>query len=330
MAIFSYLLNRYRCLPILLLVTAPVQAHEVRPAYLEVSEESTGDYAMLWKVPAKANMRMGLYLQLPSQCQQVGLPDKRIEDGAYLERSRLHCAAGLEGKVIRISGLESTLTDALVRYVRQDGSVQVIRVLPQSPVFTLQTSPSVWATMGTYLQLGMEHILTGFDHLLFVFALMILVKNRRRLITTISAFTLAHSITLVTTTLGWFTLSQKPIEVIIVLSIVFLACEIMRSSRSQPGITSRSPWLIAFCFGLLHGFGFAGALMEIGLPQTDMPIAILMFNLGVEIGQLIFIVCATLLMWLLCKITAVNMRRGEMLLSYMIGSCGTFWLFEMM
>ncbi len=326
-AFFSFLLNRCSCLLMLLSLSAAVQAHEVRPAYLEISEEAGRHYAMLWKVPAKANRRMGLYLQIPEQCRQLGTPDKRIEGGAYLERLRLHCASGLEGEVMRIRGLESTLTDALVRYVRQDDSVQVIRVMPQSPGFTLQASPSAWATISTYLRFGIEHILNGIDHLLFVLALMILVKKWRRLVATITAFTLSHSITLVSSTLGLLKLPQAPVEAIIALSIAFVACEIIHGHRDQPGINTRWTWVVAFSFGLLHGFGFAGALTEIGLPQTDLPLALLMFNIGVEIGQLFFFFCVTLLMLLIRSMVAIDFRRGEVITSYIIGSCATYWLY---
>ena len=179
-----------------------------------------------------------------------------------------------------------TRIDVLVRLERADGSVQLGRVLPFDPRFVVTASPGAYEVAQTYTVLGIEHILAGFDHLLFVLALVILVKGVRRLIATVTAFTVAHSLTLVAATLGWLHVSGPPVEAAIALSIVFVAGEIIRARQCKPGLTQRYPWVVAFTFGLLHGLGFAGALVEVGLPQLSIPVALLFFNVGVEIGQL--------------------------------------------
>jgi hydrogenase/urease accessory protein HupE len=196
---------------------------------------------------------------------------------------------GLTGKAIEFPNLAATRIDVLVRVERSDGTSQVGRVLPLAPSFVVTASPGAFEVAQTYTVLGIEHILAGLDHLLFVLALLLLVQGTRRLIATITAFTVAHSLTLFAATLGWLNLPSPPVEAVIALSIVFLAGEIVHARQGRPGLTQRRPWIVAFSFGLLHGLGFAGALAEVGLPPLSIPTALLFFNVGVEIGQLIFI-----------------------------------------
>jgi hydrogenase/urease accessory protein HupE len=177
----------------------------------------------------------------------------------------------------------------LVRFDFADGKQESRRLTPNNPEFVVPATPQPWAVARTYLVLGFEHIVSGFDHLLFVLALVLLVRGMRRTIETITAFTVAHSLTLAAATLGWVRLSGPPIEATIALSIVFIAAEIRRSQKGERGWTERHPWVVAFSFGLLHGFGFAGALLELGLPQKSIPLALLLFNVGVELGQLAFV-----------------------------------------
>ncbi|MEJ2180131.1 MAG: HupE/UreJ family protein, partial [Gammaproteobacteria bacterium] len=176
--------------------------------------------------------------------------------------------------------------------------------------------------------LGVEHILLGIDHLLFVFALLLIVTGVRRLVWTITAFTIAHSITLAGATLGYVHVAQQPVEAIIALSILFLATEIIHSRRGRPGYAERWPWMVAFIFGLLHGFGFAGALAEVGLPQQAIPLALVFFNVGVELGQLLFVAIVLLLGWMIHRIKVFPLRPAEMVTTYVIGSVAAFWMIE--
>ncbi len=321
-----------RLLLLLLLVvlaTAPAAfAHEVRPAYLELTQRDIETFDVLWKVPARGDRRLGLYLRLPESAEILRGPSGTFADASSLERSTLRHARALVGETIEVDGLASTLTDVLVRIQRLDGSTQVTRLLPESPSFTVEASPSAWQVSRTYLVLGIEHILEGFDHLLFVFALLLLVRGWRRLVATITAFTLAHSITLALATLGVVQLPGPPVEATIALSIVFVAAEILRARQGEVGLAERWPWTVAFAFGLLHGLGFAGALREIGLPEQSIPLALLFFNLGVEAGQLLFI-GAVGAAWALLRSTALRLPRvAETALPYAIGSLAAYWVIE--
>lgn len=274
----------------LLLVALPAMAHEARPAYLQLQQVDANTYDVLWKVPGLGeDQRLKLDVVFPADAARVGPVRQFFDRNAFVQRWRVQREGGLQGSLIHIEGLQSTLTDVLVRVERLDGSSQTFRVQPAEPAFTIEATPSHWQVARTYLSLGVEHILLGIDHLLFVLALVILVKGSRRLFWTITAFTLAHSITLAAATLGWVNVPAAPVEASIALSIVFLASEIMHARAGRPGLTYRQPWIVAFMFGLLHGLGFAGALSEVGLPENAIPTALLFFNLGVEIGQLIFI-----------------------------------------
>ena len=321
-----------RLLPLLLLLalaSAPASfAHEVRPAYLELTQTDAETFDVLWKVPARGDRRLGLYLRLPKSAEILAGPSGRFADASYLERSTLRHSRALVGETIEIDGLASTLTDVLVRVQRLDGSTQVTRLLPESPSFTVEASPSGWQVSRTYLMLGIEHILEGVDHLLFVFALLLLVREWRRLVATITAFTLAHSITLALATLGVVQLPGPPVEATIALSIVFVAAEILRARRGEVGLAERWPWTVAFAFGLLHGLGFAGALREIGLPEQSIPLALLFFNVGVEAGQLLFI-AAVGSAWTVLRSTGLRAPRvAETALPYAIGSLAAFWVIE--
>src|SRR6478609_3898762 len=243
-------------------------AHEVRPAYLELRQTGTETYDVLWKVPARGdNMRLGIYVEFPSGTTNVTTPRTLFANDASTERWIVKRAGGLTGDKICITGLAATMTDVLVRIENLDGTTQVTRVTPSSPSFVVVAAPSALDVTRTYLLLGAEHILFGVDHLLFVLALLILVKGWRKLVGTITAFTVAHSITLAAATLGFLHVPSKPVEATIALSIVFVACEIVHRRQGRAGLTETWPWLIAFSFGLLHGFGFAGALREVGLPH---------------------------------------------------------------
>jgi hydrogenase/urease accessory protein HupE len=271
------------------LLVAPASAHEMRPAYLDVRETKADEFAVLWKVPALGDMRLGLYLQLPETCKPKAEPVRSIEGNAYRERSIIFCDGGLRGRPIAIDGLRATVTDALARIEYRDGSVEIARLRPDAPSFVAAGPQSQWEVARTYFLFGVDHILSGLDHLLFVFALVLLIRDRWMLAKTITAFTLAHSITLAGASLGYFSLPQRPVEATIALSIAFVASELIKQRPGERRLSESYPWVVAFAFGLLHGFGFASALKETGLPQSDVPLALLTFNLGVEAGQLLFV-----------------------------------------
>ncbi|MEH2624483.1 hydrogenase/urease accessory protein HupE [Bradyrhizobium sp. AZCC 1719] len=237
---------------------------------------------------------------------------------------------GLAGTRIEIVGLQATITDALVRVQMLDGTYSTTLVRPSKPWIEIATSRSSLEVATTYLMHGVEHILLGYDHLLFVLALILIVRRGRVLLITVTAFTVAHSITLSLATLGVVHIPGPPVEATIALSILLLACEIIRSDRGQASLTAQWPWLVAFSFGLLHGFGFAGALTEIGLPQGDIPLALLAFNVGVEAGQLVFI--AAVLGALRCakwiRLPAFLERHARPVTTYAIGIMAAYWFTE--
>jgi hydrogenase/urease accessory protein HupE len=321
-----------RALFILLLgVAAPLllSAHEVRPAYLELRETAPGAYEVMWKVPARGDtMRLALHARFPADARRVGEPRAMFHNNAHVERWRIERAGGLAGQTITIEGLVSTKVDALVRVTDHDGITQTMRATPAAPSVVITATASSWQVSGTYLVLGFEHILLGIDHLLFVLALVLLVKGWKRLIATITAFTIAHSFTLALATLGIVHVPGPPVEACIALSIVFVAVEIIRSHRGSPGVTERAPWLVALVFGLLHGLGFAGALSEVGLPQHAIPLALLFFNIGVELGQVVFVLAVLALAEAFRRLPVRGPMWGWRITPYAIGSVAMYWVIE--
>ncbi len=313
---------------LVLWITGPVHAHEVRPGYLELREIAPATFAVLWKLPMRGGARLKLDPQLPDNCRQNSPPSSQDAAGAVIKRWSLACDGELNGSVITIDGLAQTLTDVLVRIEWRDGSVHTQRLTPGKPSFEVTGAASVWQIASTYLGLGVEHILLGIDHLLFVLALLIVVQAWRTLVTTITAFTLAHSITLAAATLGYVHAPQQPVEAVIALSILFLATEIMHTRQGRPGLAQRRPWLIAFVFGLLHGFGFAGALAEVGLPEQAIPLALLFFNIGVEVGQLLFVAAAVALYRMWVRLEVRPIRWAQTLPVYAIGGIAAYWTIE--
>jgi hydrogenase/urease accessory protein HupE len=303
-------------------------AHELRPAYLDLREVEPDRFDAMWKVPARGDMRLALYVALPGNCTPVSDPTRQIAGNAYIERWSVLCPGGLEGGFLSINGLKGTFTDALVRIAYVNGTTEVARLTPDAPGFRVAGAQTALQIARTYFVLGVEHILAGMDHLLFVLALMLLIRDGRMLVKTITAFTIAHSLTLAGSALGWVSLPQAPVEAVIALSIAFVASELLKAKPGERRLSEAYPWLIAFAFGLLHGFGFAGALKEIGLPQTDVPLALLTFNLGVEAGQLLFVG----VVFAACGIGATVVRPVTAPLrtvaAYGIGTLATVWFIE--
>jgi hypothetical protein len=323
-------MKRALLLSLLLVALAPgLFAHEVRPAYLEVRQTGPETYAVLWKVPGQGqDLRLGIYVEFPAGCTNVSEPRSSMVNNAFTERWSVTCAGGLTGGTIRIAGLSATTTDVLVRLERLDGSMQVARLTPSVPSFVVAAAPRAWDVVRTYSVLGVEHILTGIDHLLFVLALLLITRGGWRLVKTVTAFTLSHSLTLSAATLGLVHVPQAPVEAVIALSIVFVAAEILRQYHGQETITARAPWVVAFSFGLMHGLGFAGGLSDAGLPAGHIPTALLFFSLGVEAGHFLFI-GAVLAMIALAHRTAIPVPRwARAMAAYSIGSIAMFWVIE--
>jgi hypothetical protein len=313
-----------------LLVLGPASAHEARPAYLELTETLPDRYDVVWRTPVLAGMRLPVVLQFPDGVSSVTEPGIHELPDSIVERRIVAAPGGLGGKRIEFVGLQATITDVLVRVQTRDGLHSTTLVHPSQPWVEIAISRGPFAVAGAYLMHGIEHILFGYDHLLFVFALILIVPNLRKLVMTVTAFTLAHSITLALATLGVVHVPGPPVEATIALSILLLACEIVRARKGQPSLTARWPWLVAFSFGLLHGFGFASALSEIGLPRGDIPLALFTFNVGVEIGQLIFIAVVLILLAVARRIPvpkAVS-RRAQSAAPYAIGTLAAFWFVE--
>ena len=306
-----------------------VSTHEIRPAYLELRQTGPETYDLLWKVPGQGeNLRFGLYVELPASCAGITEPIASMVNNAYSERWTVTCAGGLTGGTIHIAGLSATVVDVLVRLQRLDGRMEVIRLTPSSPSFVVEAAPSRWSMAATYLRLGTDHILTGVDHLLFVLGLLLIVGNRWTLFKTVTAFTIAHSITLAVATLGYASAPLPPLNAAIALSILFLGPEIVRVWRGQTSLTIRYPWVVAFVFGLLHGFGFASGLKATGLPQADIAWALLLFNVGVEIGQVFFVF---LILATARSFRALEIRWpawAEALPGYTVGTLGAFWFIQ--
>ncbi len=316
-----------------LLLAAPLHAHRLSPAYFGLIETAPGQFSAEWKVSIPGGLADVLEPQVPAPCTIAGTLRRSTVDDASLMQAQLVCEGALAGSTFTVRGLEATDTDVLFRISYLDGSGLTHRLVPSAPSVVIPAEPGAGEVAMVYLVLGVEHILGGIDHLLFVFALLLLVTGWRRLIATITAFTLAHSLTLAAATLGIVNVPGGAVEAVIALSILFLADELIRRPPAQPAgpgatLAVRFPWLVAFVFGLLHGFGFAGALAEVGLPQSAIPLALLFFNLGVEAGQLLFIaVCASVwLGWRHIRLPQPVWARR--LAAYGIGSVAAFWVFE--
>ncbi|WP_119274516.1 HupE/UreJ family protein [Taklimakanibacter deserti] len=318
------------------IVVGQAQAHDLRPAYLALTETAPDAYAVFWKVPAMGERRLAIAPQLPRSAIESTPREGVFLADAYVERWAVRAPAGLTGDTIAIDGLAESRTDVLVRIERLNGEVSTVRLTPAAPSFEVPAAAGWQQVAVAYLWLGVEHILLGVDHLIFVLALIMLVRGWKRIALTITAFTLAHSITLGAATLGYLDVPGPPVEALIALSIALVAVEIVNAERGRQSLASRFPWLIAFAFGLLHGLGFAGALSDVGLPAHAIPAALLFFNLGVELGQLLFVAVAMALFAILHRISVAfpgpraywSQAWLRFAGAYCIGGIASFWLIE--
>jgi hydrogenase/urease accessory protein HupE len=320
-------------------------ADEYRPAFLELKQSAASDFDVLWKVPAMGELRLGIYVRFPADAEVISPVRSSMVGGAFLERYSIRRTGGLAGGEIVIEGLTGLATDVLVRIERLDGTTEVARLAAANPSFIVQGSLSRLEIARTYTLFGIEHILEGIDHLLFVACLILIAGTGRRILITITGFTIAHSITLSLAALNLVRLPIPPIEAVIALSIVFLAREIALERRDT--LTWRYPIAVSASFGLLHGFGFASALGEIGLPQTEIPAALLAFNVGVEIGQILFVCGIVSCVWIVTNLlqriglrtNPVSIRETESRpvvwlqhiekpMAYLVGSVTIIWTIE--
>jgi hydrogenase/urease accessory protein HupE len=306
-------------------------AHEVRPAHLEIRETEQGRFHVLWRTPVLAGMRLPVVPKLPDGVKDLEVPVVQELTDSLVERRLVDAGPeGLAGSRIEFVGLELTITDVLVRVEMRDGRKWTSIARPSRPWVEIHAARGPLGVLRAYLVHGTEHILFGYDHLLFVLALILIVPSARVLFFTITAFTVAHSLTLALATLGVVHVPGPPVEASIALSILLLATELVHARRGEVGLTARWPWLVAFSFGLLHGFGFASALSDVGLPQGDIPLALFAFNVGVECGQLAFVAVVLSLAALArrIRIAARLGRRASQAVPYAIGTLAAFWFFE--
>jgi len=305
------------------------QAHESQPGMLELNQLTDTRFEVVWRAPIYYGEPHPAQLELPDNWQPISNPTVRQLSDSALHRLIVEVPNSLiDGSVVRFPGLESTITDVFIVMTRLDGSQMTQVVRPTEPFAELRGERSWYVSAKEYLVLGLNHILTGIDHLLFVLGLLLIVSGRWTLLKTITAFTIAHSITLAIATLGYATAPGPPLNAAIALSILFLGPEIVRVWRGQTSFTIRHPWVVAFAFGLLHGFGFASGLTINGLPSSEIPVALLLFNVGVEIGQLFF-VAIILLLERSFRILEVRWPHwAEALPAYTVGGLVAFWTIQ--
>jgi len=299
-------------------------AHEVRPAYLSVQEEAANEFSVLFKTPMQGDTRLALSALFSGKVENLTPVVSHPTGDAMVQTWRMRTTEPLAGQNVLIDGLQNTMTDALVHVVFANGNSWTARLTPSEPSAVIPASQSAWAVFATYVRHGIEHIAFGFDHLLFVAALMLIVRDWRKLVKAITAFTAAHSVTLTCATLGWVTLPSAPVEAMIAISIVLVAAEVVNMERGQLSLAIIRPWVVAFAFGLLHGFGFAGALVELGLPRGDIPLALLAFNVGVELGQLAFIAVILTALYSIRQVITIP-RQAIVASAYAIGIVAAFW-----
>ena len=309
-------------------LAASALAHEARPGFLELRQTDAQTWSFLWKKPAGGEVPIQIAPLVPEGCRLTTPDRQQLTPGALIVRGTLACSQGLAGKTIVIAGLEATITDVLVRLHHADGRLESHLLRPTNPKVTLGGATTATERAFGYLQLGVQHILLGVDHLLFVLGLLLIVSERWMLVKTITSFTVAHSITLAIATLGYASAPLPPLNAAIALSILFLGPEIVRGWRGETSLTIRQPWVVAFAFGLLHGFGFASGLSAMGLPQAEIPLALLLFNVGVEVGQVGFVLMVLLLERSFRVLEVRWPLVARRLPGYAVGTLGAYWTIQ--
>ncbi|MFN2424877.1 MAG: HupE/UreJ family protein [Candidatus Binatia bacterium] len=301
-------------------------AHALDPVLFELREKPDGGYDVTWKAPNAKIPGVNLVAVLPPECRTIGEVERRDEDDATISTWTIDCGGSLVGKTVGIDGLEST--DALLRIAMLSGAVDRRVLGADHARVTVAAEPSRFDVLREYGRLGIEHIAGGIDHLLFVFGLLLLTGGTRQLVATVTAFTLGHSVTLALAALGLVSVPQGPVEVVIAVTIFILAVELARDVGPRATLLRRRPWAMAFSFGLLHGLGFAGALREAGLPASDVPLALLSFNLGIEIGQLAFVAVVLVVLAVLRSVLASMPPWLGRVPLYAMGTASAYWILE--
>ena len=312
----------------LLFLGAPANADELRPGYLEFTQISASEWTLVWKSPVKGGFTPSMQPVLPDGCQTKNIPQREFTNGTLVTIFAIVCEGDVSGRAIGLENFDTAQSDVLVRVAPIGRPVQALRLTPAEPRVLIRTKPDRWQVARTYFVTGIDHIVFGYDHLLFVVALVLLLSGFWTIVKAVTAFTVAHSLTLIGTTLGLVGLPQRPVESVIALSILFLAVEIVKRKPDEQRLSERVPWVVAFGFGLLHGFGFAGALQEIGLPESDVPTALLTFNLGVEAGQLAIVAATFTVLAILRRGSAAMQMTAIKVSTYAIGMISSFWFIE--
>lgn len=315
-------------LALLVLHTAPARADELRPGYLQMTEAAPGQWRLAWKEPFTAPpLESPPPPNLPANCRYAGEIEQGLAGLAIVGAAEARCEGSVGGGEIGMPGLVGQ-SDMLLRVAPLGQPVQALRLTAAEPSATIAAQPDRMQVLRSYFVIGVEHILLGWDHLLFVIALVLLLRRWKPVVLAATAFTVAHSITLAGASLGLLGMPQRPVEALIALSIVFLALEIVRLRAGRTSWTLRFPWAIAFAFGLLHGFGFAGALASIGLPEGEIVAALLAFNLGVEAGQLLVVAAALALLAAVERLAQPVLAPALRVAAYGIGITGSYWLID--
>lgn len=310
-------------------VVSGVSAHESQPATLDLRQVARDRYEVTWRAPIYFGQPHPAQLEFPAHWQTVVPPTQRsLADSQVFRRVVVIGSPGLEGSVVRFPGLERTITDVFIRLDRLDGTTMSTVARPSKPEAQLRGERAWYVTAGEFIGLGFHHIIQGFDHLLFVLGLLLIVQGRMMLLKTITAFTVAHSITLALAALGYASVPRPPLEAAIALSIFFLGPEVVRRWRGETSLTIHYPWIVAFLFGLLHGFAFASGLSMAGMPKAEVPFALLFFNVGVELGQLIFVFTVLTLLAVAHKLELRWPRWVEVLPGYAVGGLGAYWTIQ--
>jgi hydrogenase/urease accessory protein HupE len=314
----------------LLLCCAPhIYAHEVRPGYLELTENSSGDLRIIWRRPIAGIYAVPLVPSISTGWLEGEPFSSSRTESTYVREWRIPAAhADLAVATVEAQGLERTITDVLLRVVYADGTELTQLLNPATPRLRLPSATKAGLPIREYLEVGFTHIWSGIDHLLYICGLVLLVRNTRSLVKTITAFTVAHSITLGAAALGYVHVPPAPVEATIALSIAYVAAEVINARQGRTSLVRRAPWVMAFGFGLLHGLGFAGALSEVGLPAHAIPMALLLFNVGIEIGQLTFVASLLLTAAALRRIAPALFSRLSWAPPHVIGSLACYWLIE--
>ncbi|HLE24429.1 MAG TPA: HupE/UreJ family protein [Thermodesulfobacteriota bacterium] len=304
------------------------QAHPLAPSLLEIVERAPGRVEVRWKTPATDVPGAELRPLLPPQCARSREIGVQVVGTGLIKRWEVECDAPLVESSIEVRGISESKANVILRIALADGRKFSSVLSANRPSFIVPERKHSLIVLESYLVLGFKHILTGVDHLLFIFGLLLLIVGRRQLLFTITAFTIGHSITLSLAVLGFVKIPTAPVEALIALSILILAVELTRNTNAPPTLMRRFTWAMALVFGLLHGLGFAGALVQVGLPAGEIPLALFSFNLGIELGQLFFILVIFSAQALLRFVALPLPARSVLFPAYAIGSLSAFWLFE--